>query len=389
MPFASGARKSLSAFFLSGQLFSLLGAILPAWGHHIHSSYSVIGWYFFAMNLGVLVSMRAAGALLKRRPIEFVLALSSGMAAASLLFLAFVSGPVDPIWRMGGLLMIGLSLGLMHTAVFEAISPLYRHNPAATVNIAGAMFGLGALVTSLLVAGTFYVYTVPSILCLIAVVPTFFSVLYARSKFQVEAGPARPTLKESMEGFRSLSGVLFLLLLFFQFGSEFAIAGWLPLFLSQRLGLSPESSLFMLALYWFSLLVGRVAAQTILPKVNHARLLFGSTLAALFGAVILTATNNLSGAVAGLLLIGFGFAPIYPLVVEKIGGKFPYYRPGYFNGIFSFAISGGLLAPWSLGFLTESFGIGAVMAIPSLGTCMVFLLVSLLWLESRFSVDVG
>ena len=388
MPFASGARKSLSAFFLSGQLFSILGAILPAWGHHINSGYAVIGWYFFSINLGVLVSMRAARWLLKRKPIEFVLALSSGMATAAMLLLAAASGPVDPLWRMGGLFLIGLSLGLMHSAVFEAISPLYTHNPAATVNIAGAMFGLGSLVTSLLVAGTFYVYTVPSILCLIAVIPGFFCIFYARSKFETEPGPPPPTLKESLADFKTLSGVLFLLLLFFQFGSEWALAGWLPLFLSQRLGVSPASSIFMLAFYWFSLLVGRVIAQAVMPRVSHARLLFGCTLAALFGTLLLTATDNLSGAFVGLLLIGAGFAPIYPLMVEKIGGRFPYYRPGYFNGIFSFAISGGLLAPWSLGFLTGSYGIGAVMAIPSLGTCMVFVLTSLLWLEMRFSVDV-
>lgn len=389
MPFASGARKSLSAFFLSGLLFSLLGAILPAWGHHIHSSYSVIGWYFFSMNLGVVVSMRAARSLLSVKPIEFVLALSCGMATAALLFLAAASGPVDPQWRMAGLFLTGLSLGLLHTAVFEAISPLYSHNPAATVNIAGAMFGLGALVTSLLVAGTFYVYTVPSILCLIAVLPAFFSIFFIKSKFQSDTRPQHPGFKDSLSDFRTLSGMLFLLLLFFQFGSEWAIAGWLPLFLIQRLGVSPASSLFMLAFYWFSLLVGRVIAQTVLPRVNHAGLLFGSTLAALFGAVMLTATDNLSGAFVGLLFIGAGFAPTYPLMVEKIGERFPYYRPGYFNGIFSIAISGGLLAPWSLGFLADAYGIGAVMVVPSICTCVVFILTSLLWLEMRFSVKVG
>jgi fucose permease len=388
MPFASGARRSLSAFFLSGLLFALPGAILPAWGHHIHSGYTEIGWYFFSMNLGVLISMQAAKMLLKEKSIQFVLALSSGMGAGALLFLAAASGPVDPLWHIGGLFLIGLSLGLMHSGVFVAISPLYTHNPAATVNIAGAMFGLGALVTSLLVAGTFYIYTVPSILCLIAVIPGFFTVFFARSKFQAEPKPPAPTMKESFAAFGSFSGVLFLLLLFFQFGSEWAIAGWLPLFLSQRLGVSPASSIFLLAFYWFSLLVGRVVAQAVLPRINHAKLLFGATSAALFGSVLLTATNNLSGAFVGLLLVGAGFAPIYPLVVEKIGDKFPYYRPGYVNGIFSFAISGGLLAPWSLGFLTESFGIGAVMAIPMLGTCMVFILTSLLWLEMRFSVNV-
>jgi fucose permease len=388
MPFSSGARKSLPAFFMSGQLFALLGAILPAWGHHMHAGYAVIGWYFFSMNLGVLLSMRAARTLLAVRPVEFVLALSSGLATASLLFLAAVSGPVDAQWRMAGLFLIGLSLGLLHVAVFEAISPLYAHNPAATVNIAGAMFGVGALVTCLLVAGTFYVYTVPSILGLIAIIPGFFCVFYARSTFPTTVQPTEPTLKASMGDFRSFSGIIFLLLLFFQFGSEWAIAGWLPLFLSQRLGVSPASSIFLLAFYWFSLLIGRVIAQTAMPHVKHTRLLMGCTLAALFGSILLTATNNLSGGFVGLLLIGAGFAPIYPLVVEKIGGKFPYYQPGHFNGIFSFAISGGLLAPWSLGFLADEFGIGVVMLVPMIGACMVFVLTSLLWLEMRFSVEV-
>ena len=47
-------------------------------------------------------------------------------------------------------------------------------------------------------------------------------------------------------------------------------------------------------------------------------------------------------------LIGAGFATIYPLVAEKIGHRFTYYHPGLFNGIFSFAMVGAMLAPWLL-----------------------------------------
>ena len=59
--------------------------------------------------------------------------------------------------------------------------------------------------------------------------------------------------------------MLFSLVLFFQFGNEWAIAGWLPLFLSQRLGMSPADSVLILALYWMALLVGRLVAQWMLP----------------------------------------------------------------------------------------------------------------------------
>ncbi|MEI9813798.1 MAG: hypothetical protein WDO18_14635 [Acidobacteriota bacterium] len=51
------------------------------------------------------------------------------------------------------------------------------------------------------------------------------------------------------------------------------MAGWLALFLSQRLGLSPTTALEMLALYWGALLIGRVVAQWILPHIRHSRLL--------------------------------------------------------------------------------------------------------------------
>ena len=66
------------------------------------------------------------------------------------------------------------------------------------------------------------------------------------------------------------------------------------------------------------------------------------------------------GANTGILLLGGGFASIYPLVVERIGHRFTYYHPGLYNGIFSFAFTGGLLAPFLLGYLAQWWGVGAI-----------------------------
>ena len=106
------------------------------------------------------------------------------------------------------------------------------------------------------------------------------------------------------------------------------MAGWLPLFLIRRLGISPADSLLLLALYWASLLVGRIISQLILKRVNRALLLIGSIVSALLGMIVLASTNNLFGAMMGILFVGAGFASIYPLVVEKIAHRFPYYHPG-------------------------------------------------------------
>jgi hypothetical protein len=127
-----------------------------------------------------------------------------------------------------------------------------------------------------------------------------------------------------------------------------------------------------------------VVILAILPSVPSGKVLMTSVPAALFGCAILLSTDNRFGATVGIFLVGGGFASVYPLVVEKIGVRFPYYHPGFFNGIFSFALTGGMLAPWSLGLFADLWGIRVVMLLPLLGTLMVFILLMLIWAEARF-----
>lgn len=377
-------RRALSGFFITGLLLSFLGAILPSWGYHLRPDFTTVGAYFLSVNIGIVISVRA-GQLLLRRGIRGVLMLACGIASAAFLILALSSPPVSAVWRLVGLFWIGFSAGLLNAAVFHAISPLYRHDRAATVNLAGTLFGSGCLLTALLVAGTYYVYTVPSILILFAAIAGLFVGVYFRASFSRVPVPQQLAIGGVLNDFRNPGAVLFALLLFFQFGNEWSIAGWLPLFLTRRLGISPEASLLLLALYWAALLLGRIAVQVVMKRISHASLLLGSILSALLGCIILDTTVNLFGAVMGILFVGGGFASIYPLVVEKIANRFPYYHPGFYNGIFSFAFTGGLLAPCILGYLADVWGIRAVMVLPLLGTCVVFLVLLLILLEAKLS----
>src|SRR5579871_3041668 len=160
---ASEGRRSLFAFLISGMLMAFLGAILPAWRYHLRASFKEVGYYFLNLNVGFLVSVAASHFLLARKGVKFVLILANAMACVGFVYLALVSPPVPALWRLIGVLWIGVSTGLLNAAVFHAISPLYQHDRAATVNLAGVMFGLGCLITALFVAGTYFVYTVPSI----------------------------------------------------------------------------------------------------------------------------------------------------------------------------------------------------------------------------------
>ncbi|MGO4880024.1 MAG: MFS transporter [Bryobacteraceae bacterium] len=381
---APSAGKALSGFLLSGFLFALLGAVLPAWGYHRDPpEFITIGNCFLSLAVGVIAAHQISAAILARKSLRFLLVCACVLGCAGLISLALATPPVGWPWRVPGLAALGLAVGLLNAGLLQTIASCYTREPVRVAVMGGIYYGLGCLAATLLVAGTFYAYTVPVILLLMALAPALFACLYARTAIPAKAPVAQADLRRVIRDFRSLGAVLFALLLFFQFGNEWSIAGWLPLFLIRRLGMSPPASLGMLSLYWLALLVGRVVAVAILPRVRHSRLLGSSVLAALFGCMLLSLTNNQFGVGVGVLLLGAGFASVYPLVAEKIVGRFPYYHPVFFSGIFSFALFGGLIAPATLGYAASVWGIRVVMALPLIGTCMVFFLLLLIWLESK------
>ncbi len=381
----AGARRGLWGFYIAGLLMASLGALLLAWQHHLKPDFILIGAYFLFQNLGIVVAHLFAQPLLKKKGIAYVLSAGCLLAALSLLMLAGFAPPMHWAGRLAGLLFLGAGAGLIHSAALHAIVPAYELDSASTMTLAGTLFTLGGLTSALVVGGTFFAYTTPSILIFMALAPAFAFGFFVRLKMPDDPVVSQPTWSRAISDFKSPAAILFAALLFFQFGNEGAMAGWLALFLTQKMGWSPATSLSILALYWLVLMLGRVLGQRILPHVHHGKLLAVAVFGPMFACLILSFTNNLFGAITGTVLAAAGFALILPLVAEKIGGRFPYFHPGFFSGVFSLAMTGGLLAPASLGYFAHYWGVGVVMGLPLLGSVMVALLLLLIWLESRLS----
>ncbi len=379
------ARRGIAAMFFSGMLMALLGAVLPVWRYHLAPDFALIGHYFLLQNLGVLAGVAGGAWILGRKGVAFTLVLGCGLACVALLLLAAFCPPAIVWGRLAGLLLMGGAAGVINHAGMHAVTPMYELHRTATLNLVGILFGAGCLVCVLFLSGAFFFYTAPSLLILLAVLPGLAAGVFARTPRVPDILLPERHWREALEDFRKPAAVLFAALLFFQSGNEGALAGWLALFLIQRLGASPATSLLLLAVYWAALVVGRTAAQWALTRVRHTRMLAGAVVAQIFGCTALYFTDNLFGATVGVLLAGGGFSVILPLVLEKIGDRFPQFHPAVFNGVFSIAWTGALLAPATLGYLAHFAGIGVVMGLPVVGAMMVIVLLLALWLEARLT----
>jgi MFS family permease len=102
----------------------------------------------------------------------------------------------------------------------------------------------------------------------------------------------------------------------------------------------------------------------------------------MLGYLLLSLTISPVGAALAAILTGLAFAPVYALVAEKIGRRFDY-EPGFFNGIFSLAIAGGMLIPALLGFVGYYFGMEYVLLIPAFGSAAVLALMLLIVLAAK------
>jgi fucose permease len=220
-------------------------------------------------------------------------------------------------------------------------------------------------------------------MALAAIVPGAAGLMISRLKLNRPVVKVLP-MREATEDLRSVLAILFALLLFFQFANEWSIAGWLPVFLIDRLGMSPAGAVMLLSFYWLALTIGRFVTARLLPVVRHGRLLAISAFCALFGCIALDTDTRL-GVVTGILLTGAGFSAIYPLAAEKIAARFTYYHPGYFNGIFTFAMMGGIVAPFVLGHAVAMSGLRIVPVAAMAGSCAVFALVLVLALGKKVS----
>ncbi len=102
---------------------------------------------------------------------------------------------------------------------------------------------------------------------------------------------------------------------------EFLIGTWGASFLVNTHDYSPDVAARWVSLYYGGIMLGRLISGFISIKANDNTLIRGGIITAFFGMVLLALPLG-SISVAGLLLIGVGFGPIFPSILHSVPDRF-------------------------------------------------------------------
>ncbi|WP_200209927.1 MFS transporter [Micromonospora coerulea] len=161
---------------------------------------------------------------------------------------------------------------------------------------------------------------------------------------------------------------------------EVATGLWAFLLLTEGRGLAAAVAGLCVSGYWGSLFVGRVVQGVVAERLGSARVLRGSLLGLAAGAALIALPAPAWLAVAGLLVVGFAAAPVFPLLTlstaERVGGAHADRAIGLQIGA---AGLGAALVPAAIGVLLGRTSVQA------LGPALLVLAVALIALHAAAS----
>jgi FHS family L-fucose permease-like MFS transporter len=180
-------------------------------------------------------------------------------------------------------------------------------------------------------------------------------------------------LSRSIWGYRHT--VLAALGIFFYVGVEVGLASIAVNYFKIQGMSSLKTASFLVSLYWFGALVGRLLGSWILTKVKSGKLLgiFGFAATAL---VVLSMVSSGQVAIWTLVLCGFFNSIMFPNIFTLgIAGLGPMTSKG--SGLIMSACVGGAVVPFLIGALADKVGIQFAFVIPAI--CYLYIAWYGLW----------
>jgi fucose permease len=350
-------KRIYAAFILTGVATTMLGPLIPAFEARFNLSDAHGGLLFMAEFLASVALAAVTPSL--GRAIGLRRAVALGLAVVAAGVAACYTGSF--IMTITGVGIYGCGLGIVVTGSNLAIAASARGASARPLLWLNMCWSIGAVAAPWLVAELRDAF-------LPVTAAAFF--VFA---LVVGIGGANPRFTRAQHV--KAAGIphwKFAAILFLYVGTETAVSGWVSTYATR--GAEGHLWAVLPSVFWFAILAGRALSPLILHRIPPRVLAPISLILALAGACTLL-VGGAAAMLLGTALAGFGFAPIYPVVVAEYADL----SRGAVSGlVFSAAGFGGAAIPPLVGAIstaTHSLRLGlaaAVLCIPAI----IFLCVS-------------
>lgn len=357
------------AFFTSGIMCTLVGAILPFMKAEYGMSYVLGGSVLSAHQIGNLFAVLFAGFLpylIGRKRSTIILGSS---LVIGFVLMIFTGNSIALILAFG---LAGISKGTMSNISNVVISE-ETANKTAGLNILHAVFACGALAApGIVIVATSFGFIGWRGAAWFLVVFQLISLGLIGSSEMSNKPVARSSDSEKLF-LKSFPYWLNTAILFFYLCCESATVGWLVTYFTESGRMTMKMAQTSATLLWLMIMCGRILCAAVSKKVNRCLLLICLSLAGtIFFVLMITGTTSFL-IILGLLGVGFSMSGIYPTTLGTMNARYTSSTIATGTCI-AVATCGAVIMPTIVGLVAEYTGIsGGISAIAIAFMCMLVL----------------
>jgi len=359
-----------AGIFVFGIVMAILGTLfgLPEMRERLGISLAQQGTVLFLLYVGIFGATLVAGPAIDAIGNKTILVVASLLVAGAMAGFVYAHTFRE---AMVPAVLLGLGGGGLNISTNALISDVYGAKRGPMLNVLGIFYGVGALCIPLLAAVIAGRFTIPQLLWICAGMSGLCAAAFLLMTFPAAEEAQSFSWREAARVVNYPGVLLIGMLLFCQSGNEASIAGWTSTYVGEA-GLGARTATVVLAVYWASLMLGRLMAAQLLGFVRKTQLVMASAVGSFVGAWILIATQSTMMLMVGAIVLGLSYASIFPTTLAIAGDAYQKMAGSVFGLVFAIALVGGMTFPWAVGRVAETLNVRAGMMVPlfgALGIC--------------------
>lgn len=306
------------------------------------------------LPIGILVGSIFFGPIVDRYSYKSLLIICSllifiafeGIAFASSFFILQLS-----------FFLIGFGGGIINGGTNSLVADISSEGKGANLSLLGVFYGIGALGMPAVTAVLSKYYSYEAIIKGIGLIVLIPVIYFFIIKFPLPKQSQGFPIKKAFELIKESSLILLGFILFFESGLEGSVNNWSTTYFDKAMNLTTNSALFTLTVLAISLTITRLILGGLLKKIPSFFVLYSCIISGLIGSLILMFGTNFISAVIAMIFLGIGFAAAFTVILGYIGEIYKNLSGTAFSIALVIALVGNTLLNYTIGVVSQSYGI--------------------------------